>query len=533
MKLPRLLSAFTLVLLVGGPVTLAHAQAAHSDHLGQVQFSTSCQRATQEDVNRAVALLHSFWFDASAKAFESVTQQDPNCAMAYWGVAMTWLGNPFAWPPNPKGLQEGWVAVEKAKAIGGKTPREQAYIAAVEAFYKDADKIDHRTRALAYERAMEQLHRTYPDDREAAVFYALALNATALPADKTYANQLKAAQILEGIFTEQPNHPGVAHYLIHSYDYPPIADRGLSAARRYAGIAPAAPHALHMPSHIFTRRGYWQESIDSNRASAAAAKNQFDQLHAMDYLVYAHLQLGQDAAAKRVLDDMTAIEKVTFEHFVTAYAMAAIPSRYALERRQWADAAALTLPRSDFPWNRFPQSEAVLVYAHALGAARSNNVDAARKDLERLQALRDALATAKLGYWVEQVEIQHQVVTAWVAFAQGRHDEALQIMRTAADREEATEKHPVTPGPLVPARELLGEMLLAADQPQAALQAFEASIQVEPNRFWGMYGAARAAELAGDRDKANTYYAQLIALAERTDSMRPALAQAKEFMGKR
>jgi tetratricopeptide (TPR) repeat protein len=533
MKLPRLLSAFTLVLLVGGPVTLAHAQAAHSDHLGQVQFSTSCQRATQEDVNRAVALLHSFWFDASAKAFESVTQQDPNCAMAYWGVAMTWLGNPFAWPPNPKGLQEGWAAVEKAKAIGGKTPREQAYIAAVEAFYKDADKIDHRTRALAYERAMEQLHRTYPDDREAAVFYALALNATALPADKTYANQLKAAQILEGIFTEQPNHPGVAHYLIHSYDYPPIADRGLSAARRYAGIAPAAPHALHMPSHIFTRRGYWQESIDSNRASAAAAKNQFDQLHAMDYLVYAHLQLGQDAAAKRVLDDMTAIEKVTFEHFVTAYAMAAIPSRYALERRQWADAAALTLPRSDFPWNRFPQSEAVLVYAHALGAARSNNVDAARKDLERLQALRDALATAKLGYWVEQVDIQHQVVTAWVAFAQGRHDEALQIMRTAADREEATEKHPVTPGPLVPARELLGEMLLAGDQPQAALQAFEASIQVEPNRFWGMYGAARAAELAGDRDKANTYYAQLIALAERTDSMRPALAQAKEFMGKR
>ena len=533
MKLPRLLSAFTLVLLVGGPATLAHAQATHSDHLGQVQFSTSCQQATQEDVNRAVALLHSFWFDASAKAFESVTQQDPNCAMAYWGVAMTWLGNPFAWPPNPKGLLEGWAAVEKAKAIGGKTPREQAYIAAVEAFYKDADKIDHRTRALAYERAMEQLHRTYPDDREAAVFYALALNATALPADKTYANQLKAAQILEGIFTEQPNHPGVAHYLIHSYDYPPIADRGLSAARRYAGIAPAAPHALHMPTHIFTRRGYWQESIDSNRASAAAAKNQFDQLHAMDYLVYAHLQLGQDAAAKRVLDDMTAIEKVTFEHFVTAYAMAAIPSRYALERRQWADAAALTLPRSDFPWNRFPQSEAVLVYAHALGAARSNNVDAARKDLERLQALRDALATAKLGYWVEQVEIQHQVVTAWVAFAQGRHDEALQIMRTAADREEATEKHPVTPGPLVPARELLGEMLLAADQPQAALQAFEASIQVEPNRFWGVYGAARAAELAGDRDKANTYYAQLIALAERTDSMRPALAQAKEFIGKR
>lgn len=453
--------------------------------------------------------------------------------MAYWGVAMTWLGNPFAWPPNPKTLHEGRAAVEKAKAIGGETPREQAYIAAVEAFYKDADKIDHRTRALGYARMMEHLYTTYPDDREAAVFYALALNATALPADKTYANQLKAAEILEGIFAEQPNHPGVAHYLIHSYDYPPIADRGLSAARRYASIAPAAPHALHMPSHIFTRRGHWQESIDSNRASAAAAKNQFDQLHAMDYLAYAYLQLGQDAAAKRVLDDMVTIEKVTFEHFVTAYAMAAIPSRYALERRQWADAAALTLPKPEFPWNRFPQSEAVLVYAHALGAARSGQVDAARKDLERLQVLRDALSAATLGYWVEQVEIQQQVTTAWVALTQGKRDEALQLMRAAADREEATEKHPVTPGPVIPARELLGEMLLIADQPQAALQAFEASMQVEPNRFWGLYGAARAAELAADRDKAKSYYAQLIALAERADSERPALLEAKAFIGER
>jgi tetratricopeptide (TPR) repeat protein len=533
MKPPRLLSSFTPVLLLWVSVTLIHAQTAGTEQLGQVNFPVSCRAEVQPDVNRAVALLHSFWFDASAKAFEAVAQQDPSCAIAYWGVAMTWLGNPFGWPPNPKALQEGGAAIEKAKAIGGNAPREQAYIAAVEAFYKDADKVDHRTRALAYERAMEQLHRTYPDDREAAVFYALALNATAVPADKTYANQLKAAEILEVIFAEQPNHPGVAHYLIHSYDYPPIAQRGLPAARRYASIAPAAPHALHMPSHIFTRQGFWQESIDSNLASAAAAKNQFDQLHALDYLAYAYLQLGQDAAAKRVLDDMVTIEKVTFEHFVTAYAMAAIPSRYALERRQWADAAALTLPKSDFPWSRFPQSEAVLVYAHALGAARSGHVDAARKDLERLQALREALATAKLGYWVEQVDIQHQVATAWVALAQGKGDEALQIMRAAADREEATEKHPVTPGPIIPARELLGEMLLAANQPQAALQAFEASMQVEPNRFWGLYGAARAAELTGDRDKAKTYYAQLLVMAERADSERPALAQAKEFMGKR
>lgn len=533
MNTDRRLPYLSFLVFVWASVMSMQAYAAHSEHLGQVQFATSCQPAAQEEFNRAVALLHSFWFDASAKAFEGVAQQDPNCAMAQWGIAMTWLGNPFTWPPSPKALQEGWAAVERARAIGGKTPREQAYIAAVEAFYKDSDKIDHRTRALGYERMLEHIHTTYADDREAAVFYALALNATALAGDKTYVNQLKAAGILEGIFTEQPNHPGVAHYLIHSYDYPTIAQQGLSAARRYASIAPAAPHALHMPSHIFTRRGFWQESIDSNRASAAAAKNQFDQLHAMDYLAYAHLQLGQDAAARRVFEDMMTIDKVSFEHFVTAYAMAAIPSRYALERRQWADAAALTLPKTDFPWQRFPQSEAVLVYARALGAARSGNVDAARKDLERLHALREALAAAKLSYWVEQVDIQHQVTAAWVAFAQGQREEALQTMRAAADREDATEKHPVTPGPIVPARELLGEMLLAANQPQPALQAFEASMQVEPNRFWGLYSAARAAELAGDRAKAKTYYAQLIALAERADSERPALVEAKAFVGKK
>jgi tetratricopeptide (TPR) repeat protein len=541
MQPQRLLSSRTLVFLVFAATALVQGQAAGTEQLGQVNFTVSCDPAVQPDFSRAVALLHSFWFDASAKAFEAVTQKDPSCGMAYWGVAMTWLGNPFGWPPNPQALQEGWAVVEKAKALGGKTPREHDYIAAIEddyiaaieVFYKDAEKIDHRTRALAYERAMEELSRKYPDDREAAIFYALALNATALPTDKTYANQLKAAEILEKIFAEQPNHPGVAHYLIHSYDYPAIAERGLSAARRYASIAPSAPHALHMPSHIFTRRGFWQESIESNRASAAAARNQFDQLHGMDYLAYAYLQLGQDQAARRVLEDLTAIEKVTFEHFVTAYAMAAIPSRYALERRQWAEAAALTLPKSDFPWNRFPQSEAVLVFAHGLGAVRSGDVAAAKKDVQRLQELRDALATAKLSYWVEQVEIQQQVVCAWVAYAEGQREEGLQRMRTAADREDTTDKHPVTPGPLIPARELLGEMLLEANQPQQARQAFEASMTTEPNRFWGLYGAARAAELAGDRDRAQTYYAQLVVLAERADSERPALLTAKAFVGKK
>ena len=530
MKPQRKRPCLLIVLLLWVTLGLVQGQAAGTEQLGQAHFPVACSTDAQQEFDRAVALLHSFAFDASAKAFAAVAQQDASCGMAHWGVAMTRLGNPFNWPPAAQAIQEGWAAVEKAKAASGKTPREQEYIAAIEVFYKDAEKIDHRTRALAYERAMEQLSRRYPDDREAAIFYALALNATALPTDKTYANQLKAAEILERIFTEQPNHPGVAHYLIHSYDYPPIAERGLSAARSYANIAPSAPHALHMPSHIFTRLGIWQESIDSNRASAASTKSHREKLHAMDYMEYAYLQLAQDQAAKRVLDDMNALEKINVEHFVSAYALAAIPSRYAVERRQWAEAAALTLPHSDFPWKRFPQSEAVLVFARGLGAARSGHVDAARKDLTRLQELRDALSEAKLGYWQEQVDIQHQVVAAWMALAEGKHREALQLMHVAADRENASDKATVTPGPIIPARELLGEMFLAMNEPQQALQAFEASMQVEPNRFWGLYGAAQAAERIGDRDKARTFSTQLLALAERADSDRPVLAATRAFL---
>jgi tetratricopeptide (TPR) repeat protein len=533
MKLQRGWRCHLIVLLLWVAPGLVQGQLASTEQLGQVHFRVTCNADVQEEFERGVALLHSFAFDASAKAFAAVAQQDASCGMAHWGVAMTRLGNPFNWPLGSQAIQEGWAAVEKAKAAGGKTPREQEYIAAIEVFYKDAEKLDHRTRALAYERAMEQLSRQHPDDREAAIFYALALNATALPTDKTYANQLKAAEILERIFAEQPNHPGVAHYLIHSYDYPPIAQRGLKAARLYAGIAPSAPHALHMPSHIFTRLGIWQESIDSNRASAASTKSHREKLHAMDYMEYAYLQLAQDQAAMRVLDDMYALEKINVEHFVSAYALAAIPSRYALERRQWSEAAALTLPRTDFPWDRFPQSEAVLVFARGLGSAHSGDVGAARKDLTRLQELREALAAAKLQYWQEQVDIQHQVVAAWIAFAEGKHQEALQLMRTAADRENASEKATVTPGPIIPARELLGDMLLALNEPQQALQAFEASLQIEPQRFWGFYGAARAAELIGDRDKARTFYTQLLALAAHADSERPVLTATKAFLAQK
>jgi hypothetical protein len=533
--LKTLLLACVVLSLASG--ALAHEEHQHtsgdSEKLGTVNFPVSCNVEAQAQFQRAVALLHSFWWQEAAKAFTTVAQTDPGCAMSYWGSALTLLQNPFTWPPAPQVLQEGWTIVEKAKALEAKTPRERDYIAAIAVFYKDADKVDHRTRILAYEKAMEQVYLRYPEDREAAVFYALALDATALPTDKTYANQLKAAGILEKIFVEQPNHPGVAHYLIHSYDHPPIAHRGLAAARRYAQIAPSAPHALHMPSHIFTRQGLWQESIESNRASAAATENYYDKLHAMDYLAYAYLQGAQDLEAKRVFDDMTAIGKVNSEHWVTAYALAAIPARYTLERRRWTDAASLTLQPNEYPWSRFPQAEAVAVFARALGAARSGDAAAAKKDMERLQVLRDALVATKQDYWAEQVEIQSRVVSAWVARAEGKNEEAVQLMRAAVEREDATDKHPVSPGPIVPARELLGEMLLEVQEPLQALQEFEHSMRMEPNRFNGLSGAARAARLAGEEEKARTYYAQLVSLCDHADGGRPELAEAQTFLAKR
>jgi len=533
MKPNKLFLVVALIALVYA--SLGKTQERATEKLGKVHFPVSCSAVAQEQFDRAVALLHSFWLDEAAKAFAAIAQADPGCAMAHWGTAMTLFGNPFTWPLSGKALPDGWMAVEKAKAAQAKTQRERDYIGAVEAFYKDWDKVDHRTRALAYVKAMEELAQRYPEDTEASVFYALALDVTALPTDKTYANQLKAAGILEKVFAEQPDHPGVAHYLIHSYDFPPISAQGLTAARRYASIAPSAPHALHMPAHIFTRRGLWEESIETNRRSAATSKNHFDSLHAMDYLEYAYLQGARDRDAKRVLDEITAIKKVDREHFVTAYALAAIPARYVLERGRWADAAKL-LPypnERDFPWSNFPQGMAILVYARALGGARSGNAPAVRKEIERLQRLREAMIEAKIAYWAQQADIQIKVASAWAAFAEGNKQEALKLMREGADMEDASEKHPVTPGHVLPARELLGEMLLELKQPALARKEFEASHKVEPNRFRGFYGAARAAELSGDKEKAKTYYAKLVAICEKADTERAELKQAKAFLAKK
>ncbi|HYE92606.1 MAG TPA: hypothetical protein VEA38_16370 [Terriglobales bacterium] len=524
-----ILTSLMIVTVVGGAA--AHGSG---EKLGQVSFPTSCAPAVQPTFDRAVALLHSFWLDAAGKAFTAVAQGDPGCAMAHWGTAMVLMGNPLAGGRPPQVLKQGWEAVERAKAAGAKTPRERDWIAAVEAFYRDHDKADHRTRALAYEKAMEQLAQKYPQDTEATIYYALALQMTAVPTDKTYANQLKSAGLLEPIFAKQPDHPGVAHYLVHAYDYPAIAQKGLSAARRYSGIAPSSAHARHMPSHVFTRVGAWQESIDSNRASAEVA-DPSNRHHALDYMVYGYLQQAQDGAAQQVVQELRTVKTVDMNHplaFASAFAIAAGPARYTLERRRWSEAAALTLPATELEWAKFPQAEAIVVFARGLGAARGGNVATARQDAERLKTLQASLTNMKQGYWAGQVDIQRQIVEAWTARAENKHDEALKLMRAAADAEDATEKHIVTPGPIVPARELLGEMLLEAKRPAEALAEFEASQRKEPNRFRGYYGAARAAALTGDRTKARENFTRLVGLVERADAERPEIAEAKAFLAK-
>lgn len=501
------------------------------EKLGRVNFTVSCNRAAQRQFNRAVALLHSFWYTEAEKGFIEVTKTDPKCGMGYWGIAMSSY-HPVWQPPIKTELQNGTAAIEKANLVGARTQKEKDYIAAIGTFYRDAEKLDHRTRAVAYEKAMEQLHLRYPQDHEAGIFYALALLGTALPTDKTYANQKKAAEILNKVLTAEPEHPGVAHYLIHSFDYPALASLALPAARSYAKIAPSSPHALHMPSHIFTRLGLWQESIESNIASATAAKNHStfkDEIHAMDYLAYAYLQTAQDRKARELTDAVYRTNKAD-DIFQAAYALAAIPARYVLERRQWTEAATLKVPAANFPWNKFSYAEAILFFARSLGASRSGDVAGARRDTEQLGSIQKALAEGKEIYWATQVEIQRLTAAAWLAHAEGENEKALGLMRSAADLEDTTEKHPVTPGAVLPARELLGELLLELREPQQALKEFEAALNVSPNRFNGLYGAAKAAELSGDRQKAATFYAKLTALAATSDGTRPELQAAKLFL---
>lgn len=519
-------------------------QSDDSVKLGQVSFPVSCTKQAQKQFNLAVAWLHSFEYEEAEKAFAEVTVTDPRCGMGYWGVAMSNY-HPLWAPPSVAELQKGWEAIGKAKSVGAQTERERDYIAAIELFYKDFDKLDHRTRVLAYTDAMQLLYSRHPSDNEAGVFYSLALVAKGMMAgDKSYPNEKKAAQILNRILALKPQHPGVTHYLIHGYDFPALAHLALPAARSYAKIAPASAHALHMPSHIFTRLGLWQEAIRSNLDAKAAAKayavrNKMpgawdEQLHAMDYLAYAYLQGAQDKKALEVLEELSKIQRVDPPNFKVAYSSTAIPARYALERRRWSEAAKLPLHPGNmetFPWERYRWAEAHVHFARAIGAAHTGDTSAARQEVEKLAEIQKSLAEVKGGYdWAKQVEIQRQVASAWLAHAEGNHEEAFRLMRAAADLEDATEKHPVTPGALLPAREQLGELLLELKQSAAALQEFEIALRSAPNRFNGLYGAARAAKLAADQKRARAYYEKLVVLSRSADGVRPEIEEAKQFL---
>jgi hypothetical protein len=522
--------------------TLALAQhdqhgGAPPDDIGasHVKFETSCAPEVRADFNKGVALLHSFWFPQAIQMFESILKRDPNCAMAYWGIALSNWGNPFGGIKNAKIVEMTRQSIEKAKATGSPTPRERGFIEAVATLVTDTTPGTHAARIGAYEAAMAKVVADNEKDDEAKMFYALAIDQTAPLTDKTYAKQLKAAAILEPLFKKMPEHPGLAHYIIHSYDVPPLADRALVAARRYASLAPAIPHALHMPSHTFTRVGAWKESIETNRRSAEAARKDNgvgEELHALDYQTYAYLQLAQDKAAKTVVE--RAATAVGGEAGVAAgaqgagaYAINAIPARYALERGAWAEAAQLT-PR---PGN-VPYAEAIAYFARALGAARSGNPAAAAPDIQKLTDLRDKMKSMQDAYWTEILDIERRIALAWVAFAENKKDEALAAMSAVADAEDATEKSAVSPGPLAPARELYGFMLLEAGKPKDALVAFEATMKKEPHRFRSTYGGAKAAELAGDKAKAATYYKQVLDLAKEADTERAEIMEAKKHAGK-
>jgi len=503
-------------------------QDATDQQLGNVHFETSCNDVAQRRFDRAMRYQHSYWYAQARSILEDALKADPSCAIVYWGIALGLWDNQHNPPPAPNNAP-ALAAIQKAQAVGAKTQRERDFIDALALLYTDYDKVSYRTRLLAHVKAMEGVAQRYPQDDEAQIAYAILLNVSAPLGDKTYAQQLKGAAILEPISQRQPLHPGVTHYLIHLYDYPPLAQKGLAAANRYAKVAPAAPHAQHMPSHIYTRVGYWKESVAANIASVAAAQAHGEgtaQLHARDYMVYAYLQLAQDDKARDVIVQiMEAAPKLGPTVSGGHFAIAASPARYAIERGDWQGAANLQARST-----RFPYADAITHFARALGAARSGHPADAATDIAKLAELRDALRKANDAYWAEIVDIQRQVASAWVLYAEGNHDAALQAMRVAADQEDKTEKHVVTPGPLAPARELYGDMLLERGMVREALAAFEATQQKEPNRYHGYAGAAQAAERLGDKAKAKANYEKLLALGAEAAPGRPEIAAARRFL---
>jgi len=491
-----------IALLVSGAVVCtpaASAQEVHShpppEKLGTVIFANSCAQSVTHDFERAVALLHSFAYTTSEKAFRDVAAQDPSCAMAHWGVAMSYYHQLWS-PPGTVELSKGQAEIGQAIRLNVDSERERQFIAAAAAYYRDFDHLPHLVRAKAYEEAMSTAARSNPTDIEVQVFYALSLIATAAPEDRSHANQKRAAAILEPIYRDHPDHPGVAHYLIHAYDSKELAPRGLAAARAYSKIAPSAPHALHMPSHIFTRLGLWDDSIASNIAARAAAHSQGDlgeELHAMDYLVYAYLQRGRQADAEQVVAALGTMEGLLGSDLKGGYAATAMPVRLAMERSKWDAAVALQpVPESA------PHVAALVFWARAVANARAGHPQAAKDDIARLETCRQQLQTAGNAYWATQVDVLGKEANAWQSAASSNADEAIQRLRQAADEEDGAEKLPVTPGPIVPAREQLAALLLALNRPQEALQEYRAALMAAPGRRGALIGAAQAADLVGD-----------------------------------
>ena len=503
---------------------LAEGEHAHDmpEKFGQVHFRTSCKPETQAAFERGVALLHSFAYVKSAATFQEVSAKDPACGMAQWGVAATYFHTIWG-PPTDDEFAAGRTAAQKAAQLGAPTAREKDYIGAIGAYYQ-GDGVPHPVRVVAYEKAMAGVHERNPDDHEAAIIHALAMLGVAYnsPPDKTYARQREAAKILNRLLKLEPEHPGIAHYMIHSFDYPEVAELALPAARAYAKIAPSAPHAQHMPSHIFTRLGMWQDSIDSNLASARTAQawlakthpgaTAFDALHAWDYLEYAYLQTGQDAKAKEMAGTVAKVTSFDIPQFAAGYALAAVPARYALERREWKEAAAVTAQPATFPWAKYPYAKAIVLFARAVGAARAGQVEAAQKDVAALAEIQSSLKGQKGFDWATQVEIQRRVAAAWLSRAEKKDAEAVALMRSAAELEDSTDKHPVTPGSILPAREQLADLLVELGQPAAALTEYEASLRSAPARFNSYDGAARAAERAGHKQQAKDFRDKLTAL---------------------
>ena len=522
----KLVTATISLLLLSN---LSLAQQKPHEQLGTVSFPTSCDRKVQPQFDRAVAMLHSFWFQQGEKAFREILESDPSCAIANWGIAAILIGNTFAGNASAQDAQKAREAIQRGRLTGAKTERERYYIEAIAEYYDRFGDRPHGARMKSLADAFEAVAKKFPKDDEAQIFYALYLTATQSPTDKTFADTLKAAQILEPQFKKHPHHPGVAHYLIHSYDYPPIAEKGLDAARRYAEIAPSAPHALHMPSHIFTRVGAWEASAATNRRSvevSRAEKEPNGGLHATDYMVYAYLQLARDNDAGQAVQDARRVANINPNNPGAAYALVALPARIALERGMWKEAAQLE-PRS----SKVLQADAVTHFARALGAARSGDTAAAEKGVQELARIVDGLKSAKNDYWATEVEVQRMSAAAWTVYAKGNRDEAATLMRSTADLEDKSEKREGPPARLVPARELLGEMLLEMKRSAEALKEFEASEKHDPNRFRGIYGAAQAAAESGDNAKAKRYFARLVELAGKGDP-RLEIDNAKAFLAK-